>query len=305
MAAWVGPAISAGASLLGGFLSSRAQSASAQLSREEAEKDRALQREFAQNGIRWRVDDAKAAGIHPLYAMGASIPTYSPISQAFTPNTGFADGLSQMGQDISRAVHSTRTADERQHAVLEGLAIERGHLENDLLRAQIAKLTHSQVGPPSPSSAALPSAAAPLSGQGQAFEVVKPEIPATQGPAGNQEAGAFPEIRWARTGSGGMAPMPHNEVLQDADVTNPSALFWYMRNNILPQWAGGSGPPPKSLLPPGAKGWEWSITRQEWKPVYRYLEIPTSYRRSRNEVSSSSRRSSSRSSSGSSWLYAP
>lgn len=29
-------------------------------------------KEFAQKGIRWKVADAKAAGIHPLYAMGAS-----------------------------------------------------------------------------------------------------------------------------------------------------------------------------------------------------------------------------------------
>lgn len=30
----------------------------------------AIQREFAQQGIRWKVEDAKAAGLHPLYALG-------------------------------------------------------------------------------------------------------------------------------------------------------------------------------------------------------------------------------------------
>lgn len=290
--------ISAGSSLLGGIFGSRAQSAAARADREMIERQMALQREFAQNGIRWRVQDAQAAGIHPLYAMGASVPTYSPVSTAFTPNTGFVDGLARMGQDISRAVHSTRTEQERHAAVLEGLQIERAHLENDLLRSQIAKMNHSQVGPAMPSGGPLPSAAAPLDGQGQAFEVVKPEVPATQGPVGNQEAGAFPEVRWARTGSGGMAPMPHNEVIQDADIGNPSAIAWYIRNQILPEWLGGAGPPPKSLLPRGADRWEWNNWRQEWAPVYREW-------RNGNAVPSSSRRSSSRSFDGSSWIYAP
>lgn len=35
-------------------------------------KNRNFQREFAQNGISWKVADAKRAGIHPLYALGAS-----------------------------------------------------------------------------------------------------------------------------------------------------------------------------------------------------------------------------------------
>lgn len=45
-------------------------------------QNNATQREFAQNGIQWKVEDAKKAGIHPLYALGAS--TASP-SFAFQP----------------------------------------------------------------------------------------------------------------------------------------------------------------------------------------------------------------------------
>ena len=37
-----------------------------------------LQREFAQNQIQWRVADAKKAGLHPLFAMGASTQPASP-----------------------------------------------------------------------------------------------------------------------------------------------------------------------------------------------------------------------------------
>lgn len=30
-----------------------------------------LQKQFAQTGIQWKVADAKKAGIHPVYALGA------------------------------------------------------------------------------------------------------------------------------------------------------------------------------------------------------------------------------------------
>jgi len=42
------------------------------------------QREFAKMGIRWRVEDAKAAGLHPLVAMGSNVGGASlPVGQSF------------------------------------------------------------------------------------------------------------------------------------------------------------------------------------------------------------------------------
>lgn len=69
------------------------------------------QKEFAQNGIRWRVEDAKAAGLHPLYAIGANTPTYSPQAAVGTDY-----GLSSIGQNISRAIEAGQTRAERAHA---------------------------------------------------------------------------------------------------------------------------------------------------------------------------------------------
>lgn len=40
------------------------------------------QREFAQHGVSWRVQDAKAAGLHPLFGAGLSGSTFSPSFQA-------------------------------------------------------------------------------------------------------------------------------------------------------------------------------------------------------------------------------
>lgn len=98
----------------------------------------AAQREFAQQGIRWKVEDAKAAGVHPLYALGAQTHSFTPtaIGGADTPATNFGS----MGQDLSRAVNATRTADERTTAyneALQKLQLERGGLENEVLRQRL------------------------------------------------------------------------------------------------------------------------------------------------------------------------
>lgn len=61
----LGSIISAGASLVGGILGNKSN-------QKIAEQNAALQKEFAQHGISWKVADAKRAGIHPLYALGSN-----------------------------------------------------------------------------------------------------------------------------------------------------------------------------------------------------------------------------------------
>jgi len=66
----------------------------------------AMQKEFAQQGIRWRVADAEAAGLHPLAALGAMPTNASGVSASAVP-TGSGNrfrALSEMGQNLSRAV---------------------------------------------------------------------------------------------------------------------------------------------------------------------------------------------------------
>lgn len=108
------------------------------------------QKEFAQHGIRWKVNDALKAGVHPLYALGANTVSYSPVS------VGGSD-FAAMGADIGRSVDAVSTSDERLgSAALQRLALERAGLENDLLRANIAGSRvrtvseASQIGPPMP-----------------------------------------------------------------------------------------------------------------------------------------------------------
>lgn len=68
----------------------------------------AMQREFAQQGIQWRVADAKAAGIHPLYALGASTPSFSP---SFVIPEGPDYGA--IGQNVARAAQAVLDPSEK------------------------------------------------------------------------------------------------------------------------------------------------------------------------------------------------
>lgn len=130
--------IAAGSSLIGGLMGNA-----------RAEKNDAMQREFAQSGIQWKVEDAKKAGIHPLAALGAQTVSYQPQQIG----TDLSTGVAQMGQDISRAVDATRTTTGRAGAVaktIEDLNLTKMGLENELLATQIAKLRQAGHPPPMP-----------------------------------------------------------------------------------------------------------------------------------------------------------
>lgn len=102
----LGGAIGAVGSLIGGGISSSQSRANANL-------NYSAQKEFAQNGIRWRVEDAKRAGIHPLYALGANTASFSPV-QGYGGDYGVSDAFANFGQGIDRAVEAKMTREERE-----------------------------------------------------------------------------------------------------------------------------------------------------------------------------------------------
>jgi hypothetical protein len=77
----------------------QANELNAQLNRENQQ----LQREFAQQGIRWKVEDAKAAGLHPLFALGGAGATYTPSAIPMMADSQAGSYLRDMGQNVSRA----------------------------------------------------------------------------------------------------------------------------------------------------------------------------------------------------------
>ncbi len=259
----VWPAVIGAAATLGaGILSSKSQKDTNKSNVEQQVLDRAYQKEFAQSGIQWRVKDAQDAGIHPLYSLGASIPTFSPVSQNQVAPSGLSRGVERAGQDISRAVAATSTETQRYtSARLSELAVQRGQLENDLLRLQIRRQT-SQVGPSFPSPSAAPNLVIP--GQGDArindsrMDRTIPHAAVT-----SQEPGAVTDRGHLWTGSG-YAPAPSLDAKERIEDQILPEAAWAFRNMVKPNLGMGK-PPAKSWLPRGASRWVWSHAAQEWQ----------------------------------------
>ena len=176
--------------MLGSIIGAIGGIAGGLLGNSAAKDQMAMQKQFAQNGIRWKVEDAKRAGIHPLYALGAPTMSYSPVA------TGDY-GVSQASQDIGRAIDATRTAPERDDArltALHALALERGKLENDSLRLDLASKTArlaQQTGP------AMPGGPRVVDGQGDAIIFADgTRVPSIPGVSTAQQG----EDRWGEIG---------------------------------------------------------------------------------------------------------
>lgn len=125
-----GPLLGAAGSLFGG---EKDRDAAA----EQAAANTAMQREFATHGIRWRVEDAKAAGLHPLYALQGGGAT-------FTPNpiiTNFGEQYSRMGQDLGRAATAVLGSSEREALELNKQEVASRIRRNDAESAFFASRT--------------------------------------------------------------------------------------------------------------------------------------------------------------------
>ena len=123
-----------------------------------ARQNIALQKEFAQNSIKWRIEDAKRAGVHPMAALGIQPASFSPVSTSFQSSNPGAY-LADMGQNIDRAImagkdNQARAEAENFNKQFNALQLEKGQLENDLLRIEIASkqaVMHTGLPPAAPS----------------------------------------------------------------------------------------------------------------------------------------------------------
>ena len=249
------------------------------------------QKEFAQNGIRWKVADAKAAGLHPLAALGASTAQYTPATAiGDSPDWSF---LADAGQSIGRAVDAKRTQQERveqqqkQDAAF-ALKAENQKAENDLIRAQTASIQQDMVFRQAKASEqavrtqqqvpAMPSLGrdgSVIAGQGDAtspagIEAKPAEIVVNDPQTRTAEAGSHPDKRWLRTSTGGYQPV-RSEAAQNALEDDIIGSFRYdMRNGLANMANSQDNAPPRAFLPDGGRGnyfWFWDGVLGEWYPV--------------------------------------
>lgn len=248
--------ISAGANLLGNFLGSKNTDANNQTQLQIAAQNAAAQREFAQHGIRWKVADAEAAGLHPLAALGAQTSSFSPVSvgtEAFKPD------FSALGQDLARAAKANASAESRA-AVDEDrarkLALEKAGLENDILRSQLASSNIStnrvggQLGPAMPSPDLPSGALAHLS-----------RSPYRQSGIAVSED----EMKAKEVSGPGVKKMPLWGVLP-LD-TYPGRATGQDLENEYGEFGGGALAIPNTVVDAG-----WTAYNRGWLPIHRRLQ---------------------------------
>lgn len=126
----------AGASIGNAYDSSRATGKQNALAQKQYDQNIALQKEFAQNSMQWRVDDAKKAGLHPMAALGIQGSSFTPLQTIGYAQDNSASNLmnaiSDMGQSVNYA--STKAKDNQQQQVAVRLAQEGVELQNEGLR---------------------------------------------------------------------------------------------------------------------------------------------------------------------------
>ena len=242
----LGSIVSAVGSIAGGILGANSAQNVAGMNYE-------AQKEFAQNGIRWKVEDAKRAGIHPLYALGASTQGYSP-SGGYTGDYGIADAAAHFGQGYERAQQAKMTKEERdkqdvRDAIQDMAALEDLNQKRRLNDAQI-RLANSEIFRNfALSTNALRKTGLPpampgglggvIAGQGNSYATgqTTPEISSvvtSEKGTPSVQAGSPPDVRFYRTLSGGRAPLPTGEAGDAMDAALGTGLQWSFRNNLVP-----------------------------------------------------------------------
>jgi hypothetical protein len=212
-----------------------------------------LQKEFAQKGIQWKVADAKAAGIHPLAALGAQTYSASPSMVGATPLQNSGSSLAAMGQDIGRAIMQQKTNHERQ---MMDIQLDNAKLDTEMKRLELTN-ARRRLGQGGQTAPGIPDQIQHMPAKVISHSKGRPEI----------EAGSITSIGFARTAGGGLVPVPSKDVKERIEDQMAPELVWAGQAYGGPMLGNNKSKPPKKLLPKGAKDWEWDFTGFQWRPV--------------------------------------
>lgn len=205
---WLGTAISAGANLLGGMFG-----------RESVEDQQRAnldsQREFAQHGVQWRVADAKAAGLHPVYALGGAGASYTPSPIVIDP---MANAIAQIGQDALKGYrqYAAGTAARATPAPVSGAEQYLGYDYEDMMMGQDYAVGNA----PAVARIGNPALAT------DAFDYTAPQIPSARSSAANVEAGERAGLTEYRLSPGFSMVFPSGTSLSEALESLENPLMW-------------------------------------------------------------------------------
>lgn len=176
-----------------------------------------MQKEFAQHGIRWRVNDAVEAGLHPLAALGANTVSFSPSSVGADSTSAYAG----MGQGITNAMRGiSKIFSKEEREKLRGLQLQNDILE--LERDNLKKTATVKVGP-----LGLPGTNL-IDGQNDSSIYQDQPVP-TSSQIGVQK-GFIPMEQMGGTSDGFYRLIP-SQMIMDlvSEGMNPTSVEWYWR----------------------------------------------------------------------------
>lgn len=255
--------------------------------REFAQRQFQFQMDAAKQGVQWRAADARAAGIHPLAALGMMPSSFSPVSMGQESTGAY---LSNMGQDIGRAVGAYQSSAERRKQlagaaheaiiarkrdeVLFDQTVRANELDIQMKNSQLARL--NSPGSPPPLESAAPGS----------VNVVPDRV--TVGSVGEpaRAPGMVTDFQLGPTASGGFAIIPSQDMKQRIEDM-PSEWQWFLRNGITP---------PRQVYdtlnrlhpPPHGQRWQFDAMRGEFRlqgtgdplaNLYQFFFRPDLYRR--------------------------
>nr|QJB20641.1 MAG: DNA pilot protein [Microvirus sp.] len=229
------------------------------------------QKQFARNSLRWKVRDARKAGLHPLAALGAQTTSFSPSFVSGNPGDGLieagrikAAGMDSMGQSIGRAAAALGDVDDRNAmyvAKLQELQLQNAQLNNAVLASQVANLNQPGNPPTAPTGRYLVDGqnSATLSRSSLVKDTPLERVVGVNG--GQQEPGSVTDLGWTRT-KDGFAPVMSKDAKERLEEDWIGGLTWNLRNRVLQNLQIGLTPPYEA---PKGKYWYYNPVAQQYQ----------------------------------------
>lgn len=212
---------------------------------QQNELDYQRQKEFAQNSMQWKAEDAKKAGFHPLAALGTMSANYTPSASA---GGGIGDALMNTGQAVGRGVSRALNPETKMNRRLMALQVRQEELKTKALEDSLKKMGQA----PQPAKA----------GASTVKNSVMPKKSKNDKPVNNPK----PFFNVLNKGGGYYEILPTQDVA-DATESQYGLKFSHTMSRYRnpSYWYDIS----KTQLPPAPKGKEWAmhLTMSGWNPV--------------------------------------
>lgn len=298
---WAPVAASVIGNVVGGFMGSQ-DNFSRKDYRAQLDHQHFMNLQDAQERPKSMVYGARKAGIHPALLFGGSAmspPSWNAIGGGDSSNAGYF--MSNMGQDISRAMYSDMSLRERREEAaaaamrakeLDNLNLEKHKAEltesnlrnvntglhNDLLRLQILKAGQPGTPPPRPTNTSGGVSVSPTG----VYRHTPAEIVSSR-PNGSETAGpaapGFTDYRLGGPNLGYNLSLPAGSSMSEAleSLGAPISMLHTLGHQTslaADKFFFGSGTPKHRL--PSTHEWKWSWTHQKYyaRPKSNWKRIP-------------------------------